>query len=99
MIDQNPAQLLRCYGIEVSSILPIDRFGPANPKVGFVHHRRRLQGVLAVLAAHFAGGNPMQFSIDQVHQLTRGFWVAAPLPVEQAGNRVRIAIFLHIPYS
>ena len=52
--------------------------------------------LLTVLAAHLPGRNPMQVAVDQFRELVRGFCVAQPPSVEQAGDLVRLAVFRHI---
>jgi hypothetical protein len=80
----------------VGAIVPTNRFGLAKPQIGFVDYGGGLKRVLAVFAAHLAGGNSMQLAIDQFHEPVGGFVVSgAPLP-EERGNAVRIGRFLHI---
>ena len=96
MVHQNPPQLLCGHRVKMGAILPVNRLGLTDPKVGFVNYRSCLQGVLAVFAAHFPRGYPMQFGVDQIHQPAAGLAVTVPPPVEEIGDDMRFAIvFIH----
>jgi hypothetical protein len=99
MVYQDPSQLLRRHRIEVGTVLPMNRLGLADPEVGFMHHGGSLQCVLAVLAPHLAGGDSMQFRVDQIYESISSFTIATPPLVEQTGDRVRAAVVWPIHYS
>ena len=86
-IDQDAPHLLAGYGEEVSPVPDFQRCRTDQPDVGLVDQGRGLQGVSWTLTAHLAGGNAMQFGIDEFNGRLAGIAISVPHPVQQSRKR------------
>jgi hypothetical protein len=87
MVDQHPAHEPGGEGKKMSAIL--QRHVPLyQPQEGFVHHRGRLQGVIAPLRSHVVTRQPAKLLIDEGRQTLQGLGVAVT-PVGQELREIR----------
>ena len=63
-----------------------------EPQIGFMHQRRRLQGVLHALPFQLMRGQAAQLAVDVRHQFTQGLLVAVGPLQEQFGSVVIVRL-------
>lgn len=90
-VYQNPAHYARRERQEMIAIRDVQRFGAAEPKISFVHQRRRTQALRGRLCAKTVRGNTVQFAIQR---RTEHF----PRPYRPAANWKSVSrCRLHLP--
>ena len=76
VVHQHAAHLLREYGKEMATVLPVDVCAPAEPKIRLVDKAGRRKGVFATLAAHVACRQLAKLGIHDRQQFGPGLFVS-----------------------
>ena len=72
MVDEDPANDLRCDSEEMCSALTVNHPLLGPPQIGFMNQGRGLQGVVLALAPHVSACQAAQFVIHDGSQLRGG---------------------------
>jgi hypothetical protein len=73
----------------VPPVFPVRLILAAEPQPGFVHERRRLQGLPRRFVRHLGRGQPPQLTVDERKDLIRGHGIAALDSMQQQGHVTR----------
>ena len=87
MVDQHPSHQLGRDGEELRAVLPVGVLLIHELEVGLVDERRGLQRVLGPLSPEMRVRDPVQFLVDERHQVIEGIAIAL-VPGEQEGGYV-----------
>jgi hypothetical protein len=80
MVDQNVAHKLSGNREEVNPVIPANRGISNQAKIGFMHQRRALQGVVLVLPGEAVPGEAAKFIVDEGDE----FFARRTVPVAPA---------------
>jgi hypothetical protein len=90
VVDENAAHHPRGDAVELRAILPVDAALVDESQIHLVHERRRLQRVIATLAAQVRCRAPVQCVVDEGHQpIARLLVAGSPGPQQRRDIRCR----------
>ena len=86
-VDENPPHGLGRQDVKVLAIVQVEGLIRADKlQIGVMHEHRGLNGNPALLVGEFLLGHLVEFLVDEIEQLGRGFGVAGLRPAEEHGD-------------